>query len=284
MPSSGPRAPRRRSRSRSASARARWSLAALIAAAACSAGAPADDPDGRSSIDAAPDAVPDAALPIDAAPPLDAADANLIGCPDPGGVLVFLNRGGGVYHRGPDDPGANQSSVVTGTHTIAPYAVPDATWAAIRSCVAGLVAPFHLRVTDVDPGAVDHVEVVLTEATSIRITGVAETLEVSPLTCRLYPSSVHFAFVGGASVDRACRLAAKAIGKAAGIDDTIDCVDTVAGRLGYPGCAGAEGYTDAERTCGVSRAVPCRCDPARGTRNSLAIMKAVYGHCPSTGT
>lgn len=277
----------RRLYSRSPSPAPTWAVVALTLIAACSAGAPADDdPDAPAWGDAATDAAAADAVPVDAGAPADAvaADAspNLIGCPDPGGVLVFLNRGGGVYHRGPDDPGANQSQVVTGTHTIAPYDVPEANWAAIRTCVAGLIAPFHLRVTDVDPGAVDHLEVVMTAGTSIRITGIAETLEVSPATCRLYPSSVHFAFVGGATVDSACRLAAKAIAKAAGIDDTTHCVDAVAGRLGFPGCAGSDGYTDAERPCGVSRAVPCPCNPSRGTRNSLATMKAVYGHCPST--
>ncbi|MCE9580250.1 MAG: hypothetical protein K8W52_44445 [Deltaproteobacteria bacterium] len=189
---------------------------------------------------------------------------------------VYLNRAGGFYTQGGDDPGANTSSIVDGPIAIAPYGQDDANWQSIVTCVAALVAPFHLRVTTIDPGPVAQIEIAVTASRSFDVVGQVDTVSVSPGACTVQPSSVHFVMPSewtGADAHVVCQFAAQAIGHAAGLEFTTDCSDIMVYDV-TPTCTGNDGFRDADLPCDL-----CICGDAT-TQNSFAAMTAAFGACP----
>jgi hypothetical protein len=243
----------------------KWMMAALICAA-CGGGSTS---------------APDAASAVDSAPAIDAAPA--ASCADPAGLPVFLNRGGGAYTAGSEDPGANKSSILQGPVTLLPYTIDDPTWNGIVACVQKLVAPFHLRVTDQDPGAVGQVEIVITGASSMAVIGTAGVPEVSPFNCAPLRNAVHFVFptelTAPPKAAVICQMAAQAIGHAGGLEFTNQCSDVMAFNVGASTCPGAGGFSDAALTCGTTSAMACMCGGGT-TQNSFAAMTAAFGACP----
>ncbi|MCE9577147.1 MAG: hypothetical protein K8W52_28625 [Deltaproteobacteria bacterium] len=248
------------------------SVVLLSLVAACGGGASA--PDAAFATDAT---AGDAAPVVDAAP---GADAGLRTCADPAGLPVYLNRAGGDYSPGFENPGNNKSSLLSNPVTLLPYGEDDETWQGIVACVADLVAPFHLRVTTVDPGAVDQLEIVVTGSSST-VLGTPNADQISPFTCGTIRSSVHFVLpteTPPLDPHVICQLAAQAIGHAAGIESTPDCSDVMAASIGQPSCSGANGFSNSNLVCGVTSATACQCGGT--TRNSFAKMTTAFGACP----
>src|SRR5688572_17678149 len=62
---------------------------------------------------------------------------------------VFLNRGGGSYTMGADDPSMNRSSILDMNRTLVAPTTTDPDWATVLQCVKDKVAAFNITVTDV---------------------------------------------------------------------------------------------------------------------------------------
>jgi hypothetical protein len=220
--------------------------------------------------------------PIDATS-VDSAVVDTGGCDDPAGLPVYLNRTGGQYQQGAEDPGTNRSTLVDGSTIVAPFGNADASWTAVVDCVEELLAPFHLRVTEVDPGNVDHLEIVVAGGRSVGVIGAAGVSQASPLPCAISRDTIHFVFPAelGASPPPAviCRLAAQAVGHAATLDFTPDCTDVMAFNVG-PTCAVDVGFTDVDHLCGRNAPEPCVCNGDSSAQNSFRSLLVSYGACP----
>ena len=195
---------------------------------------------------------------------------------------VYLNRGGGTYSGGDEDPATNHTSIVKGVVTVSPYTVSEPAWAELRACVETYLAPFKLRVTEVDPGTADHLEIVFAGNRSTELLGASGVTEVSPSSCAVSRDSIHFVFPAELPAPPPallCKLAAQAVGHAATLDFTPDCSDIMAYGLGSPTCSGAGGFTDSDLDCGTTEPAGCACNGDTFQRNSFLTMVAAYGRC-----
>jgi hypothetical protein len=75
--------------------------------------------------------------------------------------ILFINRckGGCVVKSGASDSRYDTSDV--GQGTLAAYPYGDNNWNSVMTCVKSVMSPFNIQVTDVDPGTVDHFEVMV---------------------------------------------------------------------------------------------------------------------------
>jgi len=77
--------------------------------------------------------------------------------------ILYLDRAGGMYdHGATDSAGANRSVLLDGPRQLPGWPRDDAQWAEVVSCIAAALAPFPIDVTEDDPGASPHVELVFT--------------------------------------------------------------------------------------------------------------------------
>jgi len=75
---------------------------------------------------------------------------------------VYLNSclpSGCTVHQGNTDSRTDYSDIGSGTMSGYPYGTSK--WGQVLSCVKGVMAPFNITVTDVDPGMMDHFEVMV---------------------------------------------------------------------------------------------------------------------------
>lgn len=244
---------------RSWTAREAGPLAAALAVALTACGG-----DDGAATDAAVDARADAA--IDAAP-------------DAGGParVLYLNRGGGTYTYASMvwDAVTDQQGYVERDVTAPPFPHGDAAWTAVRDCVASLFAPFRVDVVDVDPGAVDHVEVVVTTAPAVfgAPTGTASVAPY-PAGCPLLERGLAVVFAGtfpAGDTREMCESAAAMAGLAYGLDWGLHCPDVMTWRSG----CGAKAFRDVDATCGETTARECRCEGA--TQNSYRRLRDRLG-------
>ncbi len=197
-------------------------------------------------------------------------------CEAPGGLPVYLERTGGHFEPGLESPADNRSSLLVSAVDAPPYAIDDATWARVVACVADGLAPFDLRVTETDPGAVDQLEIVVLGA-------LLPPLVEAPILIGWAPCSTFhpmIAFVGPYALttppdaDAICRLVLKAVGTAGGLEATTDCADVMA----EGPCAGVGAFSAAQVPC-IGTACIC---PVRfaTTQASYYGMATAYGTCP----
>ncbi len=197
-------------------------------------------------------------------------------CTPPAGAagIVYLNRGGATFTRGPESSVDNTTTVVEAETTFEPHPYADGNWNAIVRCFEGGVSPFHIDVVEADPGAVDHTEIVFT--TTWSDPGVAS---ISAFGCAGYPRGSAFIFgdlFDETAAQPECELALQQFGAvAAGLDHSFECRDY----MSYlrSGCDGKE-WVDEPLPCGELQERDCMCD--RAAQNSYQIMLETFGpHC-----
>jgi hypothetical protein len=209
--------------------------------------------------------------PIDAA--VDAGDSDAYSGPP---RTLFLNRAGGTYNVGPNDSVANtQDFQMSGSVNAPAYPYGDPEWTATRDCVAALFATFNVNVVDVDPGAVDHVEILIT--TSPQVFGFQDGVSgVAPAAgdCHLLERGLApvFATPFGASGTRnVCEVAASMAGIIYGLDWAMHCPDVMT----YMSNCGDKAFRDVTAMCGEFQARNCRCGGT--TQNSYRLLLGRLG-------
>ncbi len=213
----------------------------------------------------------DASTPPDAEPAPDAtAAADAAVCGEP--VTVFLNGGGGTYTPGLDDSSTNTSSILSMERTLAPYAgaisLDD-----VRTCVASLLAPFHVVVTTTDPADAVHREIVFIGAAA-EVGAPEQSLSISPINCPtdgVDPLPRSIAYVMGGQYDDAsllCEDTAQVVGHTFGLDHTFQCDDVMAWD---PSC-GARTFLDMDVSCGETEERGCFCGATQNSYQQLASL------------
>ena len=194
------------------------------------------------------------------------------------GAPIFLNRAGGMYTMGSlEDSRTNTSTIITADHEFAAWDATDQEWDALVACVAGMYAPFHVEITDVDPGTTPHIEAMLTAAadwpTVINQAGVGG---LSPFSCGLIPNAIVWVNpeLSGTPFDQ-CWTTAQMIGNAAGLDHSFHCPDVM---TYLSTCGDNKSFVDMDVSCGED-AARNGCT-GQATQNSSQQLVDVFGAAP----
>jgi len=160
--------------------------------------------------------------------------------------VLFLNKctGGCQLHAGNNsDSTQGISDIAGGNVQLSAFAAGDSNWQAVMSCVKGIMAPYNITVTDVDPGSAPHFEVMVAGVASQLnsqlggqgILGIADYACQSPGQCYApyIPNDIVFAFAndpyygsaGNYDVLEVCGTAAQEIAHAWTLDHTISRSD-----------------------------------------------------------
>jgi hypothetical protein len=201
----------------------------------------------------------------EAAPPLDACR--------PG--VVFLNRAGGTYLPGlVDDAVANRSVLIDAERVVAPYSHDDVTWQSTVACIREGLARLPIEITENDPGAITHVEIVFT---TTYWDGSPGTTSIIPDSCR--PGhQIEFVFGDALPTDAAaCQTALAGFAKmTALLSTTGDCRDFLDRSQD---CVPMREFVDETIQCVdvTNQPAPCRCG---GTdQNSFQRLLATFPAC-----
>jgi hypothetical protein len=192
-------------------------------------------------------------------------------------TTVFLDRDGGHYEpAADDDPAINGSVIVDQARDLPGWPSAAASWDAVTSCIRDALAPVGAEVTEVDPGATPHYEIVFT--TSYWAGSGGET-SVVPSNCG---HAHRIAFVFGDALPtapRACQIALIALGEMAAdlsLDDNCadflnPAIDCVPDRFFVDGAANCVDISD--------QPTACRCGGT--TQNTFQAMTAAFAPCGS---
>ena len=188
---------------------------------------------------------------------------------------VFLNRFGGAYtHGAVDDAALHVSIVVDAARTLPAFPGDDATWGVITACIREALAPFAVVVTETDPGAVEHLELVFTD-----------TYWVDPGVTHVFPASCaahQIELIFGTALSpptRGCQVAMDGLAQMiAQLGPSENCLDFTSPAMD----CGVRSFVSAEAACvdpATNLAAPCRCDAAATTQNSFTALDALFHPC-----
>ncbi len=225
------------------------------------------------------------AQPIDATP-LDAAATTDASCTARPPTVVFLNRAGGTYTYGaPQDSSTNTMTIGSpGTLTLPAPTVNEDDWTAFVTCFTSKYAPFNVTVTEIDPGAAAHVElVVIDRADQIGFpdtaTGVAGGLNCQGQVPKIEERGIVMVMWSPLAITGArCQKAAQMVGFTLGLDRAFSCADimTWENQCGPPG---DRTFVDADVPCGEVMTRTCRCGHA--TQNTYRQLDTTLRQiCP----
>lgn len=225
--------------------------------------------------------------PIDA--PIDATDAPPDACVPTGAKVIFLNRGGGTYTPGADDDSSmNVSQILQGfgipSVTVPPPIVEEATWGSFVDCVRSKFAAFNVVITDADPGAGPHTELlVLERSEDFGIGGDRDCLGVfqcDGAVGMFQPRAIPLLVWNGVTqpADR-CWLAARVIANSFGVDHRLECGNLMSFVAGDCGPTADKTFEAPAGSCGEFAPRPCFCPtmPPPATKLLLELGPAA---CP----
>lgn len=210
----------------------------------------------------------------------------LASLPAAAATSIFLDRCAEScsYTPGFDDSRADTSSIVSGASVISAFEHGDASWNAVVACVRDAFAPFDAVVTDVDPGAAEHLEIAV-GGLSQQIGLPAGVGNVAPVTCtgdRVVANGIGFAFANGLGDVplEICWNAAQAAGSLLGLDVVLLAGDVM---TYLPGPLPKQ-FLDETASCGESAPRACRCEGT--TQNSYQHLLATQpeSEAPAGGT
>jgi hypothetical protein len=191
--------------------------------------------------------------------------------PDGPAAIVYLNRDGATFTRGPESSVDNTTLVVEDEFVFEPHPFGDNNWDSLAGCFRAGLSPFHIDVVEQDPGPVDHTEIVF--STTWIDTDVAS---ISAFSCASYPRGTAFVFSDNfaeSDWQSECDLALQQFGVVGGgLDHSFDCRDY----MSYldSGCDSKD-WVDEPLPCGELEERDCMCD--RASQNSFQILLSTFG-------
>jgi hypothetical protein len=218
----------------------------------------------------------DGSTPIDApAASIDAPSGGIDAPPATARRTIYLNRHGGNYTVGTNDSVANTQIFSSGPVTAPAYPFGDAEWNATRDCIAQIFAPFDVSVVDVDPGPVDHMEIVVTTLPSVF--GLPSTnggIAPGDPTCTLLERGLALTFAsvyGPQDIRGVCESAAAMAGITYGLDFAMHCPDVMT----FLGGCGDKAFRNVTAECGEYQPRACRCGGT--TQNAYQVLATRLG-------
>jgi len=215
------------------------------------------------------DGAPDAAAGADAAGAPDAADCTPF-------QVLFFDHNGGTYTPGPNDSSNNTSAILSEEKTVAPHQPPTGHWDATMECLRTVWAPYNVLVTDQDPGASPHMEIVVTTTSSMDLIGSNAGTSISPFSCDVVEGGISFVFAKAAGETdpiAVCEAASFSSSKMMGLDNVLGCPDVNT----WMSCAGqTRVFTDMDLPCGEFEARDCNCSSGT-TQNSHQVLLDTAG-------
>jgi len=188
-------------------------------------------------------------------------------------TTIFLDRCSAncSYTPGYDDSRTNTSSVASSASVLSAFTYGDTSWNDVVACVQQTFAPFDVQVTDIDPGAAEHLEIAVA-GTPEQMGQQAGITNVSPITCigtRVVDNGIGFAFAGtiGDSPIEICWNAAQAAGSLLGLDRELLSGDVMSSLGPLP-----KVFLDQTADCGEDTPRDCVCGGS--TQNSYQWLLA----------
>jgi hypothetical protein len=202
--------------------------------------------------------------------------------------VLFLNRcdGGCTFNFGNDNSSTNTSSV--GGGFLPEFRWSDAVWDGVVECTRDIFSPFNIVVTDVDPGATEHMEAIVAgEACDLSGSGGWEfqcpfILGVAPFECgyNYIPRSISFTFAndnsyGGGSVEsqvnNLCSTIGQEVAHTWGLDHELLASDPMT----YLPYNGRRQFADQLVACGEYEGQPHGCGAQVGCGGTPAQQNSV---------
>jgi hypothetical protein len=190
-------------------------------------------------------------------------------------AVLYLNRTGGAWDHGAhDDSTLNLSILVDAPRTLAPWPKDSTDWGLLVDCIRAGPAPFPVTITETDPGAAAHTEIVFTTA---YWAGSAGTTSIIPDSCRP-DHEVMFVFGNAlATRARACHVALRSYAQMiAGLSFGDRCEDLLNDQMD---CVPDRTFVNASATCVDANDQPIACRCGGTTQNSFEAMTKVIPTC-----
>lgn len=222
--------------------------------------------------DDAGEQIADAAVEVDAAP-----DANCTPA-----FTIFVNRNGGTYTPGADDAAENSSAILSDEATLSAHTPSADDWDWTMDCIRAAWTPYNVLITDQDPGAVPHMEVVVTAEDATAIGFAAGMPSVAPFSCGVIDDAIAFVFVGEIGAGDAkyiCWNTLWVTAKIFGLDNVTVCPDV--NSLPAGGCTDQEReFLDVDAECGERTTRACQCGGMTQNSHQLLLQRAGAAPCP----
>jgi hypothetical protein len=188
-------------------------------------------------------------------------------------TIVYLDRAGGSYVRGlTDDAATNASVLVDVPRTLPPWPGDDTHWNELVACIGCALSAFAIDITEIDPGAVPHVELVFTTS----YWGGTALTHAAPSGCR--PGN-QIEFVFGDNLPdptRACEVAMDGFAEmTALLSPAYNCLDFTSPAAD----CGIRRFINADMPCvdATGQPAPCRCGGT--TENTFLALAARFPAC-----
>lgn len=198
-----------------------------------------------------------------------------------GSNIIFLNRNGGTYSNGADDSRTNTSSIAQGTATLVPWNMTAVQWAQILTETRQIFADFDVEIVDADPGAVAHLEIVLTGSPSTDLgPNLGGVLSISPGDCSADINKIGFIFEPtGSPPTPIPGLIAPNAALSLGLSYTDKCPDIMS--YSYDCVTANPTFNDTLLTCGQTGPQPCRCSTATNQNSKQEMLTRLGANvCP----
>ena len=193
-----------------------------------------------------------------------------------GPTVVYLNRTGGMFdHAKADDATQNLSVLLDGPRMLDPWPASESDWSELTACIGTALQPFAIEVTEVDPGATPHLEIVFTTEYWAN----SAVTNIVPSPCR--PGFQIEIMFGNAIADptRACELAMSGFAEmTALLSPGVNCHDYTSPAAD---CDIQRFFVDVQQNCvdpTSNEPAPCRCGGT--TEDTFTTLSARFPACP----
>lgn len=195
------------------------------------------------------------------------------------GTVLYLNPDGGRFGPGDTDSRANTSEILErGPVTAPPFPRDPSTWDQVVACTRAVLGAYDVVVTDDDPGATEHLELVVT--TLGADLGLPWARSIAPWSCAGTANGLGFVFAGALpdSATAVCMTALGDFGHMLGLEHVTACDDIMSESPGCDRASPARRFSDADVPCGLLGATTCECT-GRETQNSHQLLIDRVGIC-----
>jgi hypothetical protein len=191
----------------------------------------------------------------------------------PSSRVIYLNRceQGCVVQPGYDDSRTGHSSIIDSTAFLSPFALGDAVWNEVVSCVREMYAPFDIVVTETDPGPAPHFAALV--AGTPAEAGFPDNYGgVAPFACGVIDNVITYTFANiWPNAEWICYAVAQETAHGFGLDHALLCDDPMT----YLAPCGRRAFQDKDGDCGEDEPRGCYC--GGNTQNSFRYITDIFG-------